>query len=127
MLCVDDHQDFANLWSSIVDAESDMSSAGVLHSAHDLESEVARRRPDVVLLDLTMPGRDPLEAGALLTGANPEVLLLAFSGYDDTSARAMAKAAGAQQLIPKSLEVEQVLARIRQAWQKHAARLETRP
>lgn len=113
VLCVDDHDDFALLWSAIVDGEPDLTSAGTLAKADRLEAEVAARQATVVLLDLTMPGRDPFAAIADLRRTHPDVCVLAFSGYDDTATRERALRSGARALLAKSLEPDAVLRAIR--------------
>lgn len=115
VLCVDDHADFAMLWSAIVDAQDDMVSVGTLGNADRLEAEVTDRGADLVLLDLTMPGRDPLEALDRLVATAPAVRVLVFSGYDDAATTSRVVARGACGLLSKSLDPDQVLARIRTA------------
>jgi DNA-binding NarL/FixJ family response regulator len=113
VLCVDDHADFAQLWTHIVDCEPDLTSVGALTNVEHLEREVCDRRAAIVLLDMTMPGRDPLEAMAALAATAPSVLIVALSGFDDDVARGRAMAAGAAAFLSKSLEPIQVLATIR--------------
>jgi DNA-binding NarL/FixJ family response regulator len=113
VLCVDDNADFARLYATIVSMEEDMESVGVLHSADLLTDEVRERNPDVILLDLAMPGRDPLAAMRELAQEAPQRLLIAFSGTDDRETVARAKAAGAAGLISKGAEPSAVLDAIR--------------
>lgn len=70
VLCVDDSDDIARLLERSVSVQPDMTSVGRLHAADDLVTEVARTRPCVVLLDLTMPGKDPLLAVRELAETN---------------------------------------------------------
>ena len=60
MLCVDDSRDITSILGRCIDGEPDMECVGCLDTADDLAAEVQRRRPDVVLLDMNMPGRDPM-------------------------------------------------------------------
>jgi DNA-binding NarL/FixJ family response regulator len=113
ILCVDDHADFAQLWSSILDGEPDMESVGTLPNADQLEEECRTRGTHAVLVDLTMPGRNPIEAIDSLRRSAPGIWIIAFSGYDDAAMVATAKAAGAHGLISKSLDPQGVIDRIR--------------
>lgn len=113
VLCVDDNVDFANLFANILCFEEDMTSAGTLTSADDLEAEVERLRADAVLLDLTMPGRDPFEALKSLAKRRPTVHIVAFTGYDDDETRDRVIAAGARGLISKSVDPYSVVATLR--------------
>jgi two-component system response regulator NreC len=113
VLCVDDNTDFANLFANILCFEEDMTSAGTLTSADDLEAAVERHKAQVVLLDLTMPGRPPFEALASLARLRPDVAIVAFSGFDDDETRERVLKAGARGLISKSVDPHSVVATIR--------------
>lgn len=62
VLCVDDHAFLVEGLRSRFEAEAGIEFVGRLATADDLVAEVARLRPDIVLLDIEMPGRDPFEA-----------------------------------------------------------------
>ena len=64
VLCVDDSRDVTNMLARLMSFETDVMCVGELNSADRLVAEVGALRPDVVLIDLTMPGRDPLGARA---------------------------------------------------------------
>jgi len=84
--------------------------AGDAQSAVD---EVAQLRPDVMLLDLSMPGMDGLEAIPLLRAAAPECAIVVFSGF---AADRMAKPAlemGAVDYVEKGESLERVRAVVR--------------
>jgi two-component system response regulator DesR len=113
VLCVDDSDDIAQMLERSVAAEPDMTSVGRLPGADDLVSEVARARPSVVLLDLTMPGKDPLSAVRELHAAHPTVRVIVYSGYDDRAAVNSAMDAGAWGFVPKHTDVSALLGVIR--------------
>jgi DNA-binding NarL/FixJ family response regulator len=62
VLCVDDHAFLADGLRIRIEAEPDMRFLGHLDSADRLLETVLRLRPQVVLLDIDMPGRDPFDA-----------------------------------------------------------------
>jgi DNA-binding NarL/FixJ family response regulator len=101
VLCVDDNPGFARLLQVSIDLEPDMESAGRLHSADDLGEEIERSHPDIVLLDLNMPGLDPLTALADLCVRHPEVRFIVLSGYDDPEFVERALTAGARGYVTK--------------------------
>lgn len=53
------------------------------------------QRPDVVLMDIAMPGLDGISATAGLTSAHPGVRVVMVTSYDDDDLREAATAAGA--------------------------------
>ena len=113
VLCVDDSADIAGLCRRFVDAEPDMACAGVLESADALVERVLEARPDVVLLDLTMPGKDPLMAVRELAVAAPWCRVLAFSGYDDEERLMGIVEAGAWGLVSKDSDPARLVQAIR--------------
>lgn len=83
VLCVDDNADISDMLAAVIRAESDMTCAGTLNSADELVDSIARLKPDIVLLDLTMPGRSPLEAMKEAHERHADTRTIIVSGYDD--------------------------------------------
>jgi DNA-binding NarL/FixJ family response regulator len=113
VVCVDDSADITALLSMVIDAQPDMESAATLHAADELPAEVARSQPDVVILDLTMPGRDPLEVVEELASNAPSTRIIVYSGYDDAGLTDRAIDAGAWGHVSKHHEIDMVLRAIR--------------
>ncbi|MEY9929709.1 DNA-binding NarL/FixJ family response regulator [Catenulispora sp. GP43] len=68
--------------------------------------------PDVVVMDIRMPGMDGIEATALLTGATgPRVIILTTFDEDDNIYRALR--AGASGFLVKDMALEEILGAIR--------------
>lgn len=113
VLCVDDARDITLMFSHLINGEADMRCVGALQSADELLAEVERLRPDVVLLDLTMPGKDPLTALRELGARVPASRVIVYSGYDDTATVDSTLEAGAWGCVSKHSEPGAVLAAIR--------------
>ena len=79
ILCVDDHELLADGLAGRMSLERDLEWAGRLPNADSLVEEARSRHADVVLLDLDMPGRDPMEALVDLTRAAPGVKVMILS------------------------------------------------
>jgi two-component system response regulator NreC len=77
----------------IVTAEA----AGAEHAIEQLRAQ----RPDVLLLDITMPGRSGLEALPDLRAASPETGIIVLSLHDDPAYAHRAVAAGAHGHLAK--------------------------
>jgi two-component system response regulator NreC len=82
--------------------ERDMECVGRLESAADLSDAVRRLGAGVVLIDLEMPGPDPIEQIELLKRSNPEVQVVILSGYVRDHLIDRALAAGASGYFSKS-------------------------
>jgi len=68
-----------------------------------------------VVLDLTMPGPDPVEAIRVLAERAPSCRVIAFSGYDDPETKDEVCRAGAWGLVSKHGEPRDLLRAIRLA------------
>ena len=71
-------------------------------------------RPNIVVIDLLMPGTDGLQTIRLLRAALPPSRILAFSVRDEITARRAAAAAGAATFIAKQEGPARLLAAIRE-------------
>jgi len=121
VLCVDDNRDMNQVMQMLIDAEPLMRCVGCLNSADRLVEEVrmlskaAGLQPLVILLDATMPGKDPLVAMAELRAEFPCVRTIIYSGYDDAEFLDRAAAAGAYCCVSKRDDPELVLGAVRKA------------
>jgi DNA-binding NarL/FixJ family response regulator len=113
VLCVDDNVIIGMAMRATIDATNDMKCVDCLERADALLEAVAELQPDVVLLDLHMPGRGPLEALRDVTRDYPDVAVIVLSGSGDSSSRDEALAAGARTYLTKGGSSQPILAAIR--------------
>jgi DNA-binding NarL/FixJ family response regulator len=126
VLCVDDSRDISSVLGRCISREPDMESAGSLDCADEMLATVAASRPDVVLVDMNMPGKDPLEAIRELAdarlldrepvaGAEPSrpVRVIVFCGRDDDEIVQSAAKAGASGFLSKDAGLPVILEAIR--------------
>ncbi|MFK7959332.1 MAG: response regulator [Phycisphaerales bacterium] len=113
VLCVDDHAFLADGLRARIDAEPDMSFVAHLESADGLAAALREHRPDVVLLDIDMPGRDPFDALVDMQRDAPTVRAIMFSAYVRDRYIDMAYKAGAWGYLSKSDPPDQVVTGIR--------------
>src|SRR5262252_3954929 len=83
VLVVDDSLDISELYRKLLDDAPGLRCIGTLSSADHLLREVESLQPDIVMLDLTMPGKSPLAALREIAERCPATRVIAFSGYDD--------------------------------------------
>ena len=72
-------------------------------------------QPDIVLMDVEMPGMDGISATRALRAAAPHSAVVVLTLYDDTATRARAKEAGAAAFVAKHRMEEELLAVVRRA------------
>jgi DNA-binding NarL/FixJ family response regulator len=75
---------------------------------------VEELKPDVVVLDLAMPGLDGLEALPLMMAVQPPPAILVHSGFDDATMRERVLALGAARYLEKGGNLGEVRAAVRE-------------
>lgn len=79
VLAVDDHPRFLEAARAVVEAAPGFSWAGGCSSGEDALAAAGRRRPDLVLVDVHMPGMDGFELARELRLSHPETLVALIS------------------------------------------------
>lgn len=67
-------------------------------------------KPDIVILDIIMPGINGLETAEILKKQDPDVKILMLSSLCDSGTMEEVKSIGVKHLIPKPLEADVLLA-----------------
>ena len=87
---------------------------GEAGTAREAIAAIAALQPDVVLLDLSMPGMDGLEALPLVRSAAPAAAVIVFSGFAADRMREPALALGAARYLEKGEPLSAVRAAVRE-------------
>lgn len=114
VLVADDHAIVRRGISALLATEPGIQVAGEACDGHEAVAEVERLRPDVVLMDIVMPGMDGLEATRRIMASQPHtrVLVLTSFGGDDQVFPAIR--AGALGYLLKDSRPQELVAAIRQ-------------
>lgn len=113
VLCVDDHAFLVDGLRARFELEPDIDLAGRLPSADNLVTEAKRLKPDVVLLDIEMPGVDPFEAADDLRRICPSSRVVLLSAYVRDHYLTAALRAGAWGYFSKGDDADTIIAGIR--------------
>lgn len=113
VLVVDDHAVVRSGLRRVLDAEEDIETVGEAPSAERAVFEALEHRPDVVLLDLVMPGKGGIEGLPAILQAVPETKVLVLSMQDDPRYVREAFEAGASGYVLKEAADTEVVDAVR--------------
>jgi DNA-binding NarL/FixJ family response regulator len=112
ILIADDHPVFRFGLRALLDAVPDMDVIGDVTTGEAAITATAEARPDVVLMDISMPGIGGIEATRRIQSAQPDARILMLSMLEDDSVFAAVRA-GARGYVVKGAEPAEVLRAIR--------------
>lgn len=122
VVVADDAEHLRSLLCQALETNYDISVVGqAADGAHALEM-VGVHRPDVLLLDLSMPVLDGLEVLRRVSEQHPGVSVVVFSGYGSAALEGTCRDLGAVGYIEKGAPLDQVASSIAQAKDSHNAR-----
>jgi two-component system, NarL family, response regulator NreC len=114
VVVVDDHAVVRAGLRLLLDAEDDLEVVGEAGNSHDAVFEVRAQKPDVILLDVVMPGESGIEALPKLKHEAPDAHVLMLSMQDDPRYVHEAFAAGAAGYVLKEAVDAEVVAAVRE-------------
>jgi DNA-binding NarL/FixJ family response regulator len=121
ILCVDDHAFLVEGLRTRFELEDDLDCVGRLASADGLVHEAKRLTPDIVLLDIDMPGPDPFEAITDLQRHCPACRVVMLSAFVRDHYISSAFKAGAWGYFSKNEEAAEIIDGIRTVAQGRVA------
>lgn len=115
VLIADDHRTFAEALRAAIRMERGMSVVGVAHDGDATVDMAARKHPDVILMDVQMPGTDGIDATRRITEEVDGSRVIMLSAFEDENTVARALDAGAVGFLSKGRPMKQVVEAIRAA------------
>ncbi len=113
VLVVEDQQVLAAALEIAIGTQPDMDCVGTVATVQDALATVAQRRPDVVLMDIQLPGTDGIEGTRRIKAAYPDVNILILTAGATAGRLAAAAEAGAGGFLAKNGPFSDILAAIR--------------
>lgn len=113
---VEDHPDIRMGTSFILRSSKSAAVVGEFERAEDLLRRFEEIRPDVVLMDVHLPGMSGIEATALLKAEHPRVEIIILSVLEDDESVFNAICAGASGYVTKPVMPDRLLDGVEQAF-----------
>jgi DNA-binding NarL/FixJ family response regulator len=113
VLLADDHRLFRDGLRTMLEQQADLEVVGVAVDGQSVLNQMPVCQPHVVLMDVTMPGLNGLEATRRLQSEHPEVAVLMLSMHVDHRFVVEALRAGALGYIPKDCDIRELCVAIR--------------
>jgi two-component system NarL family response regulator len=113
VLVVDDHSLLRTGVANIINQEPDLEVVGEAANGRDAIDAFLAHHPDVVLMDLRMPGMEGVEAIRRIREIDPQALVVVLTTYDADEDIARALQAGAKAYILKDIAADALVACIR--------------
>jgi DNA-binding NarL/FixJ family response regulator len=121
LLLVDDHGLFREGLAGLFAYQDDFEVVGEASDAESALAQVAAVHPDIVLMDIDMPGDDGISATRRLKSEFPEVAVVMLTVHDATDKLLDAIKAGAQGYLVKNIRSTELLDQLRGLRQGEAA------
>jgi two-component system, NarL family, response regulator len=124
VLCVDDHRIVREGIALIIDREPDMRVVASAATGEDAVALFARERPDVTLMDLSLPGMSGLEAIHAIRREDKDARIIVLTMYQGDEDIHRSLAAGAATYLLKDTLSDDLIRFVREV---HAGRRPIRP
>lgn len=117
IVIADDHRAFAEALATTLGMEHDLRVVAIVHDGEAAIEVTINEEPDVVLMDLQMPGIDGIAATRRIKETNPGTRVVILSASEGEHERARALDAGAEGYLSKERSVKDVTSSVRDASQ----------
>lgn len=109
VLIADDHRLFREGVRALLRSRPEADVVGEAATGDEVLSEVERLHPDVILMDIQMPGLNGIDATRRVLAARPEIGILVLTMYEDDDSVFAAMRAGARGYVLKGADQMELL------------------
>ena len=113
ILVADDHRLFRDGLRALLDSVPDLEVVGEAGDGEEVVAQAAVLQPDVILMDLQLPGINGVEATRRILHSQPKVNVLVLTMFEDTDTVLAAMRAGARGYILKDTDEGALLRSVR--------------
>jgi len=112
---VDDHQIFRDGLRQLVESTDDLTLIGEAESGEGVLEKLADLKPDLILMDIHMPGENGIEVTRRIKQHYPDLTVLMLTMFEDDKSVFAAMRAGASGYILKGIKHNEMLQTLRVA------------
>jgi len=114
ILIVDDNPFVRYQLRKILEAQPDFDVCGEAENGREAIQIAENIRPELIILDLTMPVMNGLDAAHAIRSLIPETKLILFSNHGDAFSDREARSAGFSAVVPKHRSISELIVKTRQ-------------
>ena len=115
VLLVDDHQLVRTGIQALLNADQEIQVVAVAESGEEAVERIGEISPDVILMDVSMPGIGGVEASRRILRQNPAAKIIGLSAYNDGPIPQQLLKLGVLGFISKSSSADEMICAIRKA------------
>jgi len=127
VMVADDEETVVDVLRAIIGSDPSLQFVGAAHNAEDAIELALRERPDVVLLDVRMPGGGGLRAAREISRRCAPTKVVALSAHEDSDTVIGMISAGASAYVPKGDSTDKILRTIHRTIDANYAATEQPP
>src|SRR5437588_5221209 len=113
ILIADDHPVFRNGLRGLLNAMPDMEVVGEATTGDEAVARAMELQPDLILMDIKMPGTNGIEASRRILQNSPHIGILILTMFEDDNSVFAAMRAGARGYVLKDTDEEEIVRAIR--------------
>ncbi len=113
VLLVDDNPMIRKMVYQLFIAESDFEVCGEAENGREAIEKAQQLNPDLIVMDVSMPVMNGIDAARALNQLMPAVPIIIFSEYSDVFSKKEARSAGISALVSKSEHISALVSKAR--------------
>jgi two-component system nitrate/nitrite response regulator NarL len=121
VLIVDDHALFRQGVRNTIESEEDLEVVGEAEDGREAVAKARELKPDLILMDINMPGGDGLEAVGVIKAVLPDAKIIMLTVHDEDENLFEAVKRGAEGFLSKDVRARALLDSLRSVMRGEAA------